>query len=165
MKMKRNLFVLIMIILCTGMIASGQARKKKQAASSRPAVTAKTVVGHTYAKHDLKVADPELAEAYDNGTFKLVIDVSVYFVTENELQFTMMADLESRVYSKQEMEQVKASMGINQMNEVEEQNYHIKNGVVYDSDTNRPIAVINKGGRSITLKDDLFNGNVLPMIE
>ena len=77
----------------------------------------------------------------------------------------MMADLESRVYSKQEMEQVKASMGINQMNEVEEQNYQIKNGVVYDTDTNRPIAVINKGGKSITLKDDLFNGNVLPMIE
>ena len=164
MKMKKNLLILLMLVICTGMMASGQTRKKKQAAS-RPAVTAKALVGHTYAKHDLKVADRELAEAYDNGTFKLVIDVSVYFVTENVLQFTMMADLESRVYSKEEMRQTKAAMGFKPMNEVEEQNYYIKNGVIYDSDTNEQIAVINNGGKSITLKDDLFNGNVLPRIE
>lgn len=163
--MKKNLLILLMLVICTGLMASGQARKKRQAGGSRPAATAAMVVGHTYAKENVTIADPELAAAYDNGTFKLVIDVSIYFVTESELQFTMMADLKSRLYSTDEMEQAKAAMGFNPMNEVEEQNYYIKNGVIYDSDTNHQIAVINKGGKSITLKDDLFKGNVLRMIE
>lgn len=163
--MKKNLLILLMLIICTGLLASGQARKRQQRSTAKPAATAAMVVGHTYAKENVTIADPELAAAYDNGTFKLVIDVSIYFVTESELQFTMTCDLVSRVYSAAEMESVKASMGLDQMNDTQEERYYVKNGVIYKKDSNFPVAAINKGGKSITLKDDLFKGNILRMIE
>ena len=163
--MKKNLLILLMLVVCTAMLASGQARKKRQAAGSTSAATAAMVVGHTYAKENVTIADPELAAAYDNGTFKLVIDVSIYFVTEDELQFTMTCDLVSRVYSAAEMESVKASMGLERMNDTQEEGYYVKKGVIYKKDGNFPVAAINKGGKSITLKDDLFKGNVLRMVE
>ena len=162
--MKKNLFILLMLVICTGLMASGQTKKKHRTAA-KPA-TAASIVGHTYAKHDAKICDRELAEAYDNGTFKLVLDVSIYFVTENVMQFTMTADLVSRVYSKAEMEQAKAAMGLNEMNETDEHEYYVKNGYIYLTTQKEPIAVINKGGQSITLKTLVpFDGNTLPRIE
>lgn len=163
--MKKNLFILLMIVICTGLLASGQTRKRQQRTTAKPAFAA-MLVGHTYAKEDAKICDPELAAAYDNGVFKLVLGVSIYFVTEDVMQFTMTADLVSSVYSKDEMEQAKAAMGLNEMNETNEHEYYVKNGYIYWKTQKDPIAVINKGGKSITLKALVpFDGNVLPLIE
>lgn len=162
--MKKSIVILLMLVICTGMLASGQAPKKKPA--SRSTATLVKVVGHTYSKRNVKLSDPELAAAYDNGQFKFVLNVSVYFVTEDVAQVNITGNLESDVYSREEMEQARAALGMGSgFNDTEEKEYTIKNGRIYWKGETKSAATINKGGKSITLNFCPFEGNVLQMIE
>ena len=72
--MKKTLLITLVMVTCCCLVASGQSRKKKQ---TRTAVPASAIVGHTYQKKDVKICDDELAESFDNGMFKLVLQGAI----------------------------------------------------------------------------------------
>ena len=159
--MKKVLLVILMIVTCTCVVASGQTRKKKQ---TRSTATASALVGHTYYKHDVQICDAELAEAYDNGVFKLVLDLTVTFLSESVMEVSVDGDIQSRVYSKEQLRE--AMGGMDSYFDTDEYQYTVKNGLIYIPSQKYPFAAINKGGQSITIKTFVpFDGNVLKKIE
>ena len=159
--MKKTLLITLMMVTCCCMVASGQTRKKKQ---TRTAVPASAIVGHTYHKSDVRICDDELAESFDNGMFKLVLDLTVTFLSESVMEVSVDGDLQSRVYSKEQLQQVMG--GFDSYFDTDQYNYTVKNGLIYIPTQKYPFAVINKGGQSITIKTYVpFDGNVLQRIE
>lgn len=159
--MKKTLLITLVMVTCCCLVASGQSRKKKQ---TRTAVPASAIVGHTYQKKDVKICDDELAESFDNGMFKLVLDLTVTFLSESVMEVSVDGDMQSRVYSKEQLREVMG--GFDSYFDTDQYNYTVKNGVIYIPTQKYPFAVINKGGQSITIKDYVpFDGNVLQRIE
>ena len=158
--MKRIVVIAIIFVTFVGMIAAPRV-KKTRTSGAKTAPSAALIVGHTYTKHRARVSDPELACAYDNGKFRLIFDVSVYFVTESDMEIQVAVNLESDYYSQTELSQV-----INAIrNEIEKEyteSYTVRNGYIYVSGQKTPVAVIEPGGKSITFKDwTPFDGNTL----
>ena len=124
---------------------------------------ASKIVGHTYTKHRARISDRDLAEAYDNGEFRLVIDISVSFISEDEMEVSLRVDLESDFYSDAELERVLAPLR-NKMQDEWTENYSVRNGFIYTESQKEPVAAINKNGNSITIKGwPPFDGNVLTL--
>ena len=110
------------------------------------------------------LCDDELAESFDNGMFKLVLDLTVTFLSESVMEVSVDGDLQSRVYSKEQLREVMG--GFDSYFDTDQYNYTVKNGVIYIPTQKYPFAVINKGGQSITIKTYVpFDGNVLQRIE
>ena len=146
-----------MLLVCLAMVASPKVKQTKKTGGINPSI----IVGHTYTKHNARISDPELAKAYNNGQFRLITDVSVYFVSANEMELILSVDIESDYYSQAELDQILTPMR-NQMDNTTREEYYVKNGYIYTSGQKAPVAVINPGGKSITFKKwPPFDGNTL----
>lgn len=156
---KISLISLMLFLACFTIMAAPKVKQTKKTSSVNPAI----IIGHTYTKYNAKISDPELAAAYDNGTFRLIIDVSVHFVDAKEMELTLSVDIESDYYSQEELDQVLDAMR-NQMETATLEEYYVKNGYIYINGQKEPVAVINSGGKSITFKTWYpFDGNTLKL--
>ena len=156
---KISLISLMLFLACFTIMAAPKVKQTKKTSGVNPSI----IIGHTYTKYNAKISDPELAAAYDNGTFRLILDVSVHFVDSKEMELILSVDIESDYYSQEELDQVLDAMR-NQMETATLEEYYVKNGNIYINGQKEPVAVINSGGKSITFKTWYpFDGNTLKL--